>query len=157
MTNNAWDTASRLADKHANQGGPFIRLAADGDHVVGAFCGEPFAREAVWTGTRYETYDSAVHIDKRPTLRVGINFYVPADGVMKVVEGSVYWFKDVSRVRDKYGLDKWLFEIKRHGNAGDSKTTYSILPEEKLDDAMRTCIQNARMHDLQELSCASSR
>jgi len=157
MTTNAWDTASRLADKHANQGGIFIRLAANGDKVVGAFCGEPFAREVVWTGERYETYDPTVHTDKRPSLRVMLNFFVPADGVMKVVEGSVYWFKDVSRVRDKYGLDKWLFEIKRHGNAGDSKTTYSILPEEKLDDAMRTCIQNARMHDLQELSCASSR
>jgi len=157
MTNNAWDTASRLADKHANQGGPFIRLAADDDHVVGAFCGEPFAREVVWTGERYETYDPTVHTDKRPSLRVMLNFFVPADGVMKVVEGSVYWFKDVSRVRDKYGLDKWLFEIKRHGNAGDSKTTYSILPEEKIADALRTRIQNARMHDLQELSCAISR
>lgn len=39
MSTNAWDTASRLADKHANQGGIFIRLAANGDKVVGAFCG----------------------------------------------------------------------------------------------------------------------
>ena len=79
MSTNAWDTASRLADKHANQGGIFIRLAANGDKVVGAFCGEPFAREVVWTGERYETYDPAVHTDKRPSLRVMLNFFVPAE------------------------------------------------------------------------------
>ena len=50
MTTNAWDTASRLADKHANQGGIFVRLTSNGDKIVGAFCGEPFAREVVWTG-----------------------------------------------------------------------------------------------------------
>ena len=152
MTTNAWDTASRLADKHANQGGIFIRLAANGDKVVGAFCGEPFAREVVWTGERYETYDPAVHTDKRPSLRVMLNFFVPDEDDMKVIEGGTNWFKDVLKVRDKYGLDKWLFEIERHGDAGDPKTTYSILPEEKLDDAMRTRIASAEAHDLAALS-----
>jgi hypothetical protein len=134
MTTNAWDTASRLADKHANQGGIFVRLTSNGDKIVGAFCGEPFAREVVWTGERYETYDPSVHTDKRPSLRVMLNFFVPAEGDMKVIEGGTVWFKDVLKVRDKYGLDKWLFEIERHGEADDPKTTYSILPEEKLDD-----------------------
>ena len=152
MTTNAWDTASRLADKHANQGGIFIRLAANGDKVVGAFCGEPFAREVVWTGERYETYDPTVHTDKRPSLRVMLNFFVPDEDDMKVIEGGTNWFKDVLKVRDKYGLDKWLFEIERHGDAGDPKTTYSILPEEKLDDAMRTRIASAEAHDLAALS-----
>lgn len=152
MTTNAWDTASRLADKHANQGGIFIRLAANGDKVVGAFCGEPFAREVVWTGERYETYDPTVHTDKRPSLRVMLNFFVPDEDDMKVIEGGTNWFKDVLKVRDKYGLDKWLFELERHGDAGDPKTTYSILPEEKLDDAMRTRIASAEAHDLAALS-----
>lgn len=148
MSTNAWDTASRLADKHANQGGIFIRLAANGDKVVGAFCGEPFAREVVWTGERYETYDPAVHTDKRPSLRVMLNFFVPDEDDMKVIEGGTVWFKDVLKVRDKYGLDKWLFEIERHGDAGDPKTTYSILPEEKIEDAMRARIAEAEPHDL---------
>lgn len=148
MSTNAWDTASRLADKHANQGGIFIRLAANGDKVVGAFCGEPFAREVVWTGERYETYDPAVHTDKRPSLRVMLNFFVPDEDDMKVIEGGTVWFKDVLKVRDKYGLDKWLFEIERHGDAGDPKMTYSILPEEKIDDAMRARIAEVEPHDL---------
>ena len=38
------------------------------------------------------------------------------------------FFKDLVRVREKYGLEKWAFEIQRHGAAKDPKTTYSILP-----------------------------
>jgi hypothetical protein len=152
MSLNAWESASRLADKHTNQGGIFIRLAANGDKVVGAFVGEPFAREVVWTGERYETFDPSVHTDKRPSLRVMLNFFVPAESDIKVIEGGTVWFKDVLKVRDKYGLDKWLFEIERHGDAGDPKTTYSILPEEKIDDAMRARIRDAEAHDLAALS-----
>ena len=152
MTTNAWDTASRLAEKHANQGGIFVRLTSNGDKIVGAFCGEPFAREVVWTGERYETYDPDVHTDKRPSLRVMLNFFVPAEQDMKVIEGGTNWFKDVLKVRDKYGLDKWLFEIERHGEAGDPKTTYSILPEEKFDAALRRQIADAELHDLAALS-----
>lgn len=146
--NNAWDRARSLAEQHANQGGIFVRLTNNGDKIVGAFCGEPFAREVVWTGERYETYDPAIHTDKRPSLRVMLNFFVPDEDAMKVIEGGTVWFKDVLKVRDKYGLDKWLFEIERHGESGDPKTTYSILPEEKIDDGMRARIAAADPHDL---------
>ena len=145
---NAWDHAAGMADKHANSGGIFIRLTGDGDKVVGTFCGEPFPREVVWNGERYEDFDPDVHTDKRPSLRVMLNFFVPAEGEMKVIEGGTVWFKDVLKVRDKYGLDKWLFEIERHGEAGDPKTTYSILPEEKIDADMRARIDAAGLHDL---------
>ena len=145
---NAWDHAAGMADKHASSGGIFIRLTGDGDKVIGAFCGEPFPREVVWTGDRYETFDPDVHTDKRPSLRVMINFYVPAEQDMKVIEGGTVWFKDVLKVRDKYGLDKWLFEVERHGEAGDPKTTYTILPEEKLTDAHKAEIAGAGLHDL---------
>jgi hypothetical protein len=150
----AWEMATTMADKHANSGGIFVRLANNGDKIVGAFCGEPYAREVIWTGERYEQFDenNTAHQGKRPSLRVMLNFYVPAEGAMKVIEGGTVWFKDVLKVRDKYGLDKWLFEIKRHGEAGDPKTTYSILPEEKLDDDLRGQIAGAERYDLAALS-----
>jgi hypothetical protein len=50
----AWDRAKEMADRHAGTGGIFVRLANDGDKVVGVFCGEPDAREVHWTGERYE-------------------------------------------------------------------------------------------------------
>ncbi len=153
----AWDLATTMADKHANSGGIFVRLAANGDKIVGAFCGEPYAREVIWTGERYEQFDenNSAHQGKRPSLRVMLNFYVPAEGAMKVIEGGTVWFKDVLKVRDKYGLDKWLFEIERHGDAGDPKTTYSILPEEKLDDEMRARIAAAEAHDLKSIGAGN--
>ena len=151
---NAWDKARTLADKHANQGGLFVRLANDGDKVVGVFCGEPFAREVVWTGERYETFDSdsPEHSDKRPSLRVMLNFFVPAEGAMKVIEGGTNWFKDVLKLRDKYGLEKWLFEIERHGDAGNPKTSYSILPEEPLPEEVRARVAQAELNDLARLA-----
>ena len=154
----AWESARELAEKHANQGGIFVRLANDGDKIIGAFCGEPYAREVIWTGERYETYDedNPAHGDRRPSLRVMLNFFVPAEGGMKVIEGGTTWFKDVLKVRDKYGLDKWLFEIERHGEAGNPKTTYSILPEEKLTDDMRGRIEAAELHDLGQLASAEA-
>lgn len=145
---NAWDHAAGMADKYANSGGIFIRLTGDGDKVVGAFCGEPFPRDVVWNGERYEDFDPDAHAGKRPSLQIMLNFFVPAENAMKIIEGGVNWFRDVLNVRDKYGLDRWLFEIKRSGGAGDPKTVYSVLPEEKIDAEMRRRIEAAALHDL---------
>ena len=70
---------------------------------------------------------------------------------MKVIEGGTLWFKDVLKVRDKYGLDRWLFEIERHGESGDPKTTYTILPEEKLTSAQQEEIVSLGLHALASL------
>lgn len=154
MTTNAWDRAKSLSDKHTSSGGIFIRLANDGDKVVGVFCGEPYAREVHWNGERYEecagpdTRCPACAEGKKPSLRVAMNFYVPAERAMKVIEGGSTWFKDLFKCRDKYGLESWTFEVERHGAAGDPKTTYTILPDEKLTDEQRAEIANVQLHDL---------
>ena len=146
---NAWDQASSMADKHASQGGIFIRLENDKDKIVGAFCGDPYPREVIWTGEGYEPYDedNPAHKGKRPALKVAINFYVPCDG-MKIYEGGTRWFQDLLKVRDKYGLDNWTFEIERKGAKGDTKTKYNLLPEDKIDAALRAEIDAAELHDL---------
>lgn len=157
---NAWENAATLADKHEKSGGIFIRLTNNGDKIVGAFCGEPHAREVHWTGEKYAecTGEGCSHCGggKRPSLRVLLNFFVPEDGEMKVIEGGTTWFKDVLKVRDKYGLDKWLFEIEGHGETGDPKTSYSILPETKIDDEHRAKINAAELHDLGNLGNGDS-
>jgi hypothetical protein len=157
--NNAWDQARGLTDKHSKAGGIFVRLTNDGDKVTGVFCGDPQPREVIWLGDKYEPYDAnnPAHraTGKRPTLKVAINFFVPADNAMKVIEGGTQWFKDVLKVRTKYGLDKWLFEIERHGDAGDTKTSYTILPEEKIDPGMRARIDAVELHDLAAIGANS--
>jgi len=153
---NAWEQAEELTKKHAEQGGIFVRLANNGDKVVGAFCGEPFAREVHWTGERYGECTgegcSYCGTGKKPSLRVMLNFYVPAENAMKVYEGGTRWFKDLLKVRGKYGLDSWLFEVERHGEAGSTKTTYSILPEVKIDGELRARMDAAELIDLAGLA-----
>ncbi|MCP4603964.1 MAG: hypothetical protein GY847_26150 [Proteobacteria bacterium] len=151
---NGWNHAETLADKHAGAGsGLFVKLANDRDRVVGIFFGEPYAREVHWTGERYAPcMDNGCQYceeGKKPSLRVSMNFFVPQENAMKIIEGGVTWFKDVMTVREKYGLGKWSFEIQRHGEAGSSKTTYTILPEEKLSDEQ---IAEISRLDLNELS-----
>ena len=150
----AWDKAKRKAEEHAQQSGVFAKLANDGDRVVGVFVGDPYAREVVWTGERYETFDpdSPTPKEGRKTLRVSLNFFVPADNAMKVIEGGTTWFKDVLKIKEKYGVKNWQFEVERHGDAGNPKTTYSILPEEKIDDELRARIEAAELHDLEHVT-----
>ena len=153
---NAWDKAKSLADKHSSSGGLFVKLASDGDKVVGIFLGEPLAREVHWNGERYDecTGDkgcSHCTDGKRPSLRAAMNFYVPAEKAVKVIEGGTTWFKDLFKCRDKYGLDKWTFEVERHGGAGDPKTTYTILPDERLSDDQRTELAGLQLHDLRKV------
>lgn len=155
---NAWDKAKGLADKHTSSGGIFVRLANDGDKVVGAFLGDPLAREVHWTGERYEECPGAENKcshcaeSKRPSLRVSMNFYVPAEKAVKVIEGGSTWFKDLLKCRDKYGLDRWLFEVERHGASGDPKTSYTILPDERLTDEQRGQLAGLQLHDLKKVS-----
>jgi hypothetical protein len=80
---------------------------------------------------------------------VAINFFVVPDGEMKIIEGSTQWFRDLLKVRDKYGLENWSFEVERHGEAKDPKTKYTILPEEKIDNPLRARIAQVELHDLE--------
>lgn len=156
----SWNEAEELAERYSggaskrekSEGGLFVRMAEDGQRIVGAFVGAPCAYEAIWTGTRYELYDETreEHREERPKLRIAMNFYVPDDG-MKVWEMGVTLFRDVKRVREKYGLDKWLFEVERHGVKGDPKTTYSVLPDRQIDEAMAKEIGGAKLIDLDAL------
>ena len=152
----AWDYAKRLADKHAGAGHHFVRLQNDGDRVVGVFCGDPFAREAGSIGTARPTPTRRLPegVTVRPTLRVSFNFFVPTEGVMKIIEGGAAWFRDLVDVREKYGLDKWSFEVRRRGKKGDTKTKYSILPDAPVDDAMRVRIGGLSIHDLRTIGAA---
>lgn len=149
-----WDLAREIAEEHAQSAGIFIRLAEDGDKVVGVFCGAPHPRQVIWVNDRYEKYDArnTDHKGKRPSLRVSFNFYVPEEDRMKVIEGGVVWFRDVSRLHEKYGLETRVFEIQRNGASGSAKTTYSILPEDKVDDGLNSRINEHVLYDLEALA-----
>jgi hypothetical protein len=151
---NAWEHAKQMAERHTSS--TFVRLANDGDKVVGVFVGEPLAREVVWTGEKYldvKSPEAEKYLKKgrSSNLRVAMNIYVLAENAVKVYEMGATVFKDVFKLRDKYGLDTWAFEIERHGGKGDNKTSYTILPEQRLDDAMRRKIAQLELHDLEKV------
>jgi hypothetical protein len=75
---------------------------------------------------------------------------------MKIIEGGPRWFGDVIKVRRKYGLTTWAFEIERHGAANSPKTTYTILPDTKLDETQQAQVAAAKLHDLKRDTAAAA-
>lgn len=75
---------------------------------------------------------------------------------MKIIEGGNRWFLDVLKVRKKYGLDDWAFEIERHGAANSTKTTYAILPDVRLSAHQRQQIAACELHDLSRDAAAAA-
>ena len=152
---NGWNAANQLLEESAHGGDLFVKLASSGDKVVGVFCGEPFAHKVHWVVDQYQNCDGAqcehCTAGNRASPRFVLNFYVIADGEMRIFKGSRQWYEDVVKVREKYGLDAWAFEIERRGDKGDTKTTYTILPDNKLEPDLIKKIQAAKLHDLQAL------
>jgi hypothetical protein len=150
---NAWDKAKEAAERQAEKGGIFVRLKNNGDKVVGAFCGDPYVRDVVWTGQKYEEHDPSnpEHKGAKTSFRASLNFFVPAENAMKVIEGSGSFFNSVLKVRDKYGLADHLFEIERQGEPKDTKTKYTVLLDEKMTPQVRAAIAKAELHNLRNL------
>lgn len=144
----SWDEAESKAEAHKKEAGIFCKLENDGDSVVGIFMGDPFVREQVWTGQTYEAFDPVKHKGEKVRLSFALNFYVPAEKQLKIIQGGVKWFDQVKKLRAKYGLDKWTFEITRSGAKGDAQTTYTILPDEMIPDSWKPSLDQLKLHDL---------
>lgn len=152
----SWDEVKRTltsgrSEQPQVRPGLFVRLPDDGSSVIGAFVGEPFFFKAVWNGSRHEAYNPAVHTEK-PRVRYMINFFSMEEDEMKVFEFGARLMESVVKVHEKYGLEKWLFEVKRYGRKGDQKTTYTVLPEVQMDERMARKVASHRLHDLERLA-----
>ena len=142
----------------------WVNLRDNGDKVVGVFLGDPHPREVVWTGERYVDASTpeakpSLKAGKKPSLRIAINLAVRTEHgwEVKALEQTAAFFKDVMKVDQKYSLDGWIFEIQRHGAAGDPKTTYSILPEEKITKAHVKALEEIELLDLVGLYAVEER
>jgi hypothetical protein len=153
----SWDTAKKRADEPSGAG-IFVRLADDNDKVTGAFIGEPHVRELIWD-TKLDRYRDYTPADKaaseKSTPKFALNFFVPAEKGVKIIEMNQKTFQDVCTLKDKYGLDKFFFEVTRHGKKGDTKTTYQILPDAQMTEADLATIKGSKLHDLVKASNAN--
>jgi hypothetical protein len=147
-----WDRTEEMAKKHDMEGSNWLKLANDKDSVVVVFLGEPFPREVAFADGRYELYTEA-HKARglKSSLRVAFNVALYDTKEVKILEQGVVFFKDLLQVRAKYGVEKWAFEVQRHGAAKDMKTTYSILPEHQLTPEEQREFQALPLHDLEKL------
>ena len=147
-----WQQTEEMAKKHDQNSSTWLKLANDEDKAVVVFLGEPYPREVSFVDGKYIPVDDAVRAaGHKVSLRVAYNVIVFDTGEVKVLEQGVMFFKDLVHVREKYGLDKWAFEVQRHGVAKDPKTTYSILPERQLAADERKSFQAIELLDLPKL------
>jgi hypothetical protein len=152
MATNMWEQTEEMAKKHDADSSTWLKLANDQDTAVVVFVGDPYPREVSFIDGKYVPADDAVRAaGHKVSLRVAYNVVLPETGEMKVLEQGVMFFKDLVQVREKYGLEKWAFEVKRHGAAKDPKTTYSILPERQLTAEERKAFQSVELLDLPKL------
>jgi Rad3-related DNA helicase len=148
----AWETAATRAEQAG--GGKFVRLKNDGDKIVGIFAGEPHVRETWFNNaTNKMEHFTEAHkaAGKTASPRFLCNIFDLSDLRMKIIECNSQTFKDVLKVKEKYGLDKFAFEIERKGAKGDTKTTYTVLPDvalDKLTAEQSAAFKGAEKHDL---------
>jgi len=152
MAANKWQQTEEMAKKHDQGSSTWLKLGNDGDKAVVVFLGEPFAREVCFVDGKYMAFDEKLKAQGlKPSLRVALNVALYDTKEVKVLEQGVMFFKDLVRVREKYGLEKWAFEIQRHGAAKDPKTTYSILPEHQLTPDQQKEFQGLKLNDFDKL------
>ena len=152
MAANKWQQTEEMAKKHDQGSSTWLKLGNDGDKAVVVFLGEPFPREVCFVDGKYMPFDDKLKAQGlKPSLRVALNVALYDTKEVKVLEQGVMFFKDLVRVREKYGLEKWAFEIQRHGAAKDPKTTYSILPEHQLTPEQQKEFQGLKLNDFDKL------
>ncbi len=150
--NNMWQETEELAKKHDQGGSTWVKLPSDGDKTVVVFLGEPYPREVCFLDGKYVRFDEKLKEQgQKSSLRVALNVALYDTKEVKVLEQGVVFFKDLVQIRAKYGLDKWAFEVQRHGAAKDPKTSYSILPEHQLTPEQQKEFQALPLHDLEKL------
>jgi hypothetical protein len=144
-----WQQTEEMAKKHDQSSSTWLKLANDGDKVVVVVLGDPYPREVCFVDGKYMPFDEKLKSEgHKASLRVAFNAALFDTKEVKVLEQGVVFFKDLMQVREKYGLDKWAFEIRRNGAAKDPKTTYSILPEHQLTPAQQEEFKKLALHDL---------
>jgi len=105
----------------------------EGEKVNVVFLGDPWAYEAAWCVERKQWVPYLSPSPIGPTLRVRINVYIPEMDRLKWWEMDTPTFHGLWACRDKYGLDKWVFEIEAKSVSRDGSCgVYAILPEDTL-------------------------
>lgn len=80
-------------------------------------------------------------------FRVVINAAIYDTRSVRLFEFSAQFFKELLNVRNKYGLDKWAFEIQCV-----DKDTYTIQPKIQISAEEMVAFNGLKLYDLLELA-----
>ncbi len=143
-----WDALAERADELSDS--LYFNLEK-GEKAVVVFIGEPHPKEVIWTGDRYVEVGSPegkelLERGKKPTFKALLNVFIPAEEAIKIFEMSAPTFRILFKLRQKYGLRKYSFEIEKQ-----SKSKYSILPDDPLSESERTHMAQLELHNLAEM------
>ena len=149
---NMWTETDSMVKRQEAAGGIWVQLKNDGDKEVLVFVGGPYPREVVFVDAKYEIFnESHKAAGHKSTLRVAINAATYPGKEMKVLEMGVMLYRDLAAMREKRPLDRWAFEVQRHGGPKDPKTRYSLLPEVQLSAEEAAAFASLKQHDLASL------
>ena len=125
-----------------------ISLSDDGDKTVGVICGEPVKRVVVWVNGKPEEYDEEKHGQENISVRMKMNFCILPEFEMKTLEVNWTTYKLLKACVEKYGVGH-VFEVARHGAKGDTRPSYTVFPERKLEEDEAERIRNTATHRLE--------
>ncbi len=138
-----------------------LRLDAQGERVVGLFCGQP---RIVQVHPQAPGWESCAPVDcqrcaagEPAGFRALYNLYVPAEGQMRVLDSEPPLLADLLKVGRKYGLVGMVFEIERMDAPGEPGPRYSILPEGKAGVELLAAARRSALWDPQELAAHPTR
>lgn len=147
-----WQQAQERLKTYEQNGFVHLRLANDGDRYVVVFLGNPLYREVTFVDGKYVDVDERMKAEGyRASMRFAMNVALYDTKQVKVYEFGAAVMKDMIRLRGKYGLEGWSYEVQRHGGPRDPKTTYTILPERQLTAEQQREFQALKRHDLERL------
>jgi hypothetical protein len=129
-----WDDAIKRVEQETMLCSPFFIVEPGKPRVV-AIVGDPFCYEGVYLDGKWCGYNQndERHNGVVPALRIALACYLRDLSQVRVMEMGVVFFRDVLKMREKYGLDNWWFEIINHEtDLHEPDPLMSILPEEKL-------------------------
>jgi len=159
MGEQTWQSVIARAAKldEVSDTGYMLKFTHEKQHVYLVFVGEPYAYEAVFVpgiSSWVLAQDACVAPSGATQLRVRINVYVlehgSVPGGMRIFDMDVRTFKDLVNLRDKYGLEAWVYDLcveKLDARNPD----ISIYPEMRLQDDLRSKIAVAPRHVLTSL------
>lgn len=136
----------------AKAGGLFLKLVDDGDTAVVVFRGEPAVRRTHWTGEKTLDCEGdscswcADDLRQRVSIQVNVARQIEEGWIAQIWEASKSAFSGVTEIREKFALEKWSFEITRHGAKGDPKTRYSILPDHEVTTEEKGTFSDMELH-----------